>query len=129
VQQFWAHQSVPRIVVTIRKDGTVHSTLDGELFLAGPLGRDLVRELVGCIAEQHGGPIRLEVREGDRAVDVQEMIGEGFLPGENVAIAVILGERRAATDGHLDVVLEQIPGTTDVILFGTRSGTLVRGGT
>jgi hypothetical protein len=132
VQQFWAYQPVPHVVLTIGEDGSVDSTVDGELFLAGPLGRSLVGDLVGCVAEQHGGPICIEVRYGDSAIDVQEMIGEGFLPGENVAIAVIVGERRAAPDGHLDVVLERIlslPERTDVILFGTSSGTLVRGGT
>jgi hypothetical protein len=132
VQQSLAHQPVPHVVITIGEDGSIDSTLNGELFLAGPLGRDLVGELVGCIAEQHCGPIRLEMRDGDRAIDLQEMIGEGFLPGENVAIAVIVGERRVAPNGHLEVVVERIlslPERTDVILFGTSSGTLVYGGT
>jgi hypothetical protein len=132
VRQFWAYQPVPHVVLTIGEDGSVDSTVDGELFLTGPLGRDLVGVLVGCIAEQHGGPMRIEVRDGGRAIEVPELIGEGFLPGENVAIAVIVGERRAATDGHLDVVLERslsLAERTGVILFGTSSGTLVRGGT
>ncbi|MFM9920921.1 hypothetical protein [Lacisediminihabitans sp. H27-G8] len=132
MQQFSAHQSVPHVVIAIGEDGTIDSTLEGELFLPGSLGRNLVGELIAHIAEQDGGPIRLEMREGGRAADVQEMIGEGFLPGERVAIAVIVGERRAATNGRVYAVLETIPaphGTSDLILFGTSSGTLVRGGT
>ena len=132
MQQFSGHRSFPRVVVTVEDDGTVASTLDGELFIAGPLGRELVGHLVDCIAEQHGGPIRLEIREGGRLMHMQDLMGDGFLPGEGVAIALVLGERRAATDGHLHAVLETIPrpyDAGDLILFGTRSGTLVRGGT
>jgi hypothetical protein len=130
MQHFSTSPPLSRVVVTIGKDGTIDSTLDGQLFLAGPLGRDLVGHLIDCIAKQHGGPIRLEVREAGRVVELQELIGEGFIPGESVAIAVILGQRQAGADGRVYAALDGVPashGIDDVILFGASSGTLVRG--
>ena len=60
-----------------------------------------------------------------------ELTGGGFLPGENVAIAAVIRETRATADGRAHAVVEQMMaarGVTEVILFGTTSGTLVRGG-
>lgn len=122
---------LPRVVVTVGEDGAITATVDGKMFLAGPIGRDLVGHLIGCIAEQHGREIRLEVRESDRDVELLELVGEGFIPGENVAIAVVLRESRAASDGRAHAVVDRLAaprGITDVILFGATSGTLVRGG-
>ena len=122
---------LPRVVVAIGEDGTVTVTVDGEMFLAGPMGRDLVGHLIGCIAEQHGREIHREVREADRDIELLELAGEGFIPGENVAIAVVLRESRADRDGRAHAVVDRLAaprGITDVILFGTTSGTLVRGG-
>ena len=65
------------------------------------------------------------------ATQTVELTGGGFLPGENVAIAAVIRETRAAADGRAHAVLEQMiaaRGVTEVILFGTSSGTLVRGG-
>lgn len=122
---------LPRVVVTIGEDGTITATVDGKIFLAGPIGRDLAGHLIGCIAEQHGREIHREVREADRDIELLELAGEGFIPGENVAIAVVLRESRAASDGRAHAVVERLAaprGITDVILFGATSGTLVRGG-
>ena len=121
---------LPRVVIAIGEDGTITATVDGKMFLAGPIGRDLVGHLIDCIAEQHGGDIHLEVREADRAVELLELAGEGFIPGEDVAIAVVLREGRADRDGRAYAVVDRLAaprGTTDVILFGATSGTLVRG--
>ena len=122
---------LPSVVTTIGEDGTSTATVDGKMFLAGPIGRDLVGHLIGCIAEQHGREIHSEVREADRDVELLELVGEGFIPGENVAIAVVLRESRAASDGRAHAVVDRLAaprGITDVILFGATSGTLVRGG-
>ncbi len=119
---------LPRVVVTIGEDGTITATVDGKMFLAGPIGRDLVGHLLDCSAEQHGGEIYREVREADRGV---ELVGEGFIPGEDIVIAVVLRESRAASDGRAHAVVDRLAaprGITDVILFGATSGTLVRGG-
>ena len=122
---------LPRVVVTIGEDGTITATADGKMFLAGPIGRDLVGHLIGCIAEQHDWESHREIREADLDVELLELVGEGFIPGENVAIAVVLREGRADRDGRAHAVVDRLAaprGTTDVILFGTTSGTLVRGG-
>ena len=122
---------LPCVVTTIGEDGTITATVDGKMFLAGPIGRDLVGHLIGCIAEQHGREIHSEVREADRDVELLELVGEGFIPGENVAIAVVLREGRADRDGRAYAVVDRLAaprGNADVILFGATSGTLVRGG-
>ena len=122
---------LPRVVVTIGEDGTITATVDGQMFLTGPIGRDLVGHLIDCIAEHHGWEVHREVREANRAVELLELAGEGFIPGENVAIAVVLRESRAASDGRGHAVVDRLAaprGITDMILFGTTSGTLVRGG-
>lgn len=122
---------LPRVVVTIGEDGTITATVDGQMFLAGPICRDLVGHLIDCIAEQHGREIHLELREANRDVELLELVGEGFIPGENVAIAVVLRESRAASDGRAHAVVDRLAaprGITDVILFGATFGTLVRGG-
>ena len=124
-------KSVPRVVVTIGEDGTITATVDGKMSLAGPISRDLVGHLIDYIAEHHGGPICLEVREANRGVELLGLVGEGFIPGENVAIAVVLREGRADRDGRAHAVVDRLAaprGITDVILFGATSGTLVRGG-
>ena len=122
---------LPCVVVTIGEDGNITATVDGRMFLAGPIGRDLVGHLIDCIAEQHGGDIHLEVREANRDVELLELVGEGFIPGEDVAIAVVLRESRADRDGRAYAVVDRLAaprGITDMILFGATSGTLVRGG-
>ena len=122
---------LPRVIVTIGEDGNITATADGRMFLVGPIGPDLVRHLIGCIAEQHGWENHREIREVDLDVELLELVGEGFIPGENVAIAVVLRESRAASDGRGHAVVDRLAaprGITDVILFGTTSGTFVRGG-
>ena len=122
---------LPRVVVTIGEDGTITATVDGQTFLTGPIGRDLAGHRIDCVAEQYGWEIHREVHEADRDVELLELVGEGFIPGEKVAIAVVLRESRAASDGRAHAVVDRLAaprGITDVILFGTTSGTLVRGG-
>lgn len=132
MQQLLPANPLPRVLVEIEPGGTIIATVDGRMFLSGPIGRDLVGHLVDCIAEQHGGAIDLEVREASRRVELREILGEGFLAGEQVAIATVLRETRAGEDGNVYVMVH--PRTTrtgmvdDVILFGITSGTLVHGG-
>ena len=121
---------LPRVVVTIGEDRAITATVDGKMYLAGPIGRDLVGHLIDCIAEHHGWEVHREVREADRVVELLELAGEGFIPGEDVAIAVVLREGRADRDGRAYAVVDRLAaprGITDVILFGATSGTLVRG--
>jgi hypothetical protein len=109
-------------------NGTMTATVDGRMFLSGPIGRDLVGHLIDSIADQHGGRIDLEVREAGRTIQLRELVGDGFIPGEAVAIAVVLREGRAASDGRAYAVIDPLTapqGMSDVLLFGTTSGTLV----
>lgn len=60
-----------------------------------------------------------------------EFYGQGFVPGEDVAIAVIVSRTSAAGTGFARALMErgQLPGpVTDVLLFGEISGTIVRQG-
>jgi hypothetical protein len=85
---------------------------------------------------QRGGPRSLTTGHpvtgnAEPATLTVELTGGGFLPGENVAIAAVIRETRAEADGRAHAVVEQMMaarGVTEVILFGTTSGTLVRGG-
>jgi hypothetical protein len=161
MQPFSPPRDLPDVVVTIERDGTITATMDGIFFLGGPLGRELVLELVGCIAEQHCGPIQVRIRKsGDErcarvvsatsappsthrarltlpdAADTPPdahhvtLTGDGFIPGESVAIATIVREQQATANGRAEAVLDTalVPGgAIDIILFGATSGTLVRG--
>ena len=63
-----------------------------------------------------------------------EVTGDGFVPGEDIAIAVIVshtdatgtGAARALLDRrHLDAVLPETDGASEVVLYGRISGTTV----
>jgi hypothetical protein len=58
-------EQLPQAVITIGGDGTITATVDGEMFLAGPIDRDLIGHVTASVAEQHGGPIWVEIREPD----------------------------------------------------------------
>ncbi len=56
------------------------------------------------------------------------IVGQGFLPGEQVCIAVVVATREADADGRADLplptpLLERLPST--LVLLGRTSGTLV----
>lgn len=63
-----------------------------------------------------------------------EVTGDGFVPGEDIAVAVIVshtdatgtGAARALLDRrHLDAVLPETDGASEVVLYGRISGTTV----
>ncbi len=156
-------EQLAQVVITIGDDRTITATVDGEIFLAGPIDQALIGHVIAAIAEQHGGSVHVEIREpaGTNHTDIitpprptppddnahthapldtpaikpapelLELTGEGFIPGEDVAIAVILRHSSARADSRARGVVDrrETPGgITDVILFGTISGTLIRGG-
>lgn len=65
------------------------------------------------------------------AAELVELRGEGFVPGEDVAIAVVIAHGDAAPDGTMRGLVEarQLAGssTREVILLGRVSGTLTIG--
>lgn len=58
-------EQLAQVVITIGEDRTITATVDGEMFLAGPISRDLIGHVIASIAEQHGGPVHVEIREPD----------------------------------------------------------------
>ncbi|WP_223881190.1 hypothetical protein [Nesterenkonia ebinurensis] len=69
---------------------------------------------------------------GKHAPDLVEVTGEGFVPGEDVAVAVIVSHIGATGTGHARALLDTAQfksalreGTGEVILFGRVSGTTV----
>lgn len=66
-----------------------------------------------------------------RRPDLVEVTGEGFVPGEDVAVAVIISHTDAASTGHARMLLDRgrlrsllSDGGGEVVLFGRVSGTV-----
>ncbi|CUR58151.1 conserved hypothetical protein [metagenome] len=143
---------MPLVEVTIDKEGFLSVQLDREPYSAdGTLQRDDLKGVLEDIAADLGTPIRVEVHEADdstftdimtpdrpklRAVrpataSIGEVTGDGFLPNEDVAIAVVVAHQVASTDGTARLrlppaLLEAHPGL--VILMGQKSGTVMVSG-
>jgi hypothetical protein len=119
----------------------------------GPVDRRGLGAVLASIAEQVGGPVRVEVREtdGSRYADILQphtpependdepaqataedgptLRGGGFLPGESVLVAVVATSIAADADGTVRLLVSpRAPRRVDeLILFGTGSGTIARG--
>lgn len=151
---------LPHVVMTIAADGTMTVTVDGVVHepeaFAPPWRRDDFAQVLDQLTEQHRTPVRVEVREVDGSVftDIitpgkprptpapepvapvavaRELVvhGEGFVPGEDVAIAVVIGRSDASPDGTARALLssDQLAAspTREVILLGRVSGVLTIG--
>ena len=118
----------------------------------GPVGRDELGAVLARIAEQVGGPVRVEVREpdGSRYADILQprppepkpddghennepdtgplLRGEGFLADETVLVAVVVATTQAHPDGIASLVDLPLPAGTagEVILLGGASGRIVQ---
>jgi hypothetical protein len=128
---------------------------------APPWRREDFARVLDQVTEQHRSPVRVEVREADgttftdiitpstrhrprpdaepapqpparRAMpELVTLTGDGFVPGEDVAIAVVIAHGDAAPDGTMRGLLtaeqaESSP-TREVVLLGRVSGTLTIG--
>lgn len=78
--------------------------------------------------DERGTPIKSRTRRGPELVEVT---GEGFVPGEDVAAAVIVSHTDATHTGHARALLDRgrlrslLPdGGGEVMLFGRISGTI-----
>lgn len=146
---------LPQVIVTINDAGHARITADR---IARPnindpdepVDRRDLGTVLARIAEQAGGPVRVEVREADgsRYADILQpqpepddppgphdatspvpvvLEGEGFLPGEPVLVAVVATTVLADHDGTVRLPsLPRIPGDVgELILFGANSGTIL----
>lgn len=118
----------------------------------GPIGRDELGAVLASIAEQIGGPVRVEIREpdGSRYADILAprtpqfrpdaehqsnesdegplLQGEGFLPSETVLVAVVITTTQAQPDGTASLTALRLPARSggEIILFGGASGRIVQ---
>lgn len=146
---------LPQVVVTVDDTGRARIAVEHIDRRAidcpdGPISRDELGTVLARIAEQVGGPVRVEVREPDgaRYADILQprppepkpdtepkepdagplLRGEGFLPDETVLVAVVVVTVQAQVDGTASVTA--LPGQArsdrEVILFGGASGHVVQ---
>ena len=150
---------LPHVVMQVAGDGTMTVTVDGAPHLpepfAPPWRRDSFAAVLDRLTDQRRSPVRVEVREADgtvftdiitpsrrRAVPeppgrpaapapLPVLYGDGFVPGEDVAIAVVIAHGDAAPDGTMRGLIEaaQLAASParEVILLGRVSGTFTIG--
>jgi ribosomal protein L39E len=148
--------SIPLVVLTVHRNGTITVTKDGTVLpppAHSMWRRSSLPEIIEQASERRTVPVWVEVRESDgtsftdlfpaqpqhheeppaskprhAAPDPQlaEVHAEGFIPGEDIAIAPITGHIDAAKDGTARAFLDpaEHPGVTEVVLVGRVSGTL-----
>ncbi|WP_208321911.1 hypothetical protein [Paramicrobacterium chengjingii] len=152
--------SIPLVVLEVDADGAVTVTIDGTpLFpepLAGPWLRSSFAQIIDRATNDRTVPARIEVRENDgtnftdiiapqrRPAQPPEpspqqasppqllhtVTSDGFLPGEDIAVAVITGHTDASHTGTARALFDPAQltadasvGTVEVMLFGRISGT------
>lgn len=150
---------LPHVVMQVAGDGTMTVTVDGAPHLpepfAPPWRRDSFAAVLDRLTDQRRSPVRVEVREADgtvftdiitpsrrRAVPeppgrpaapapLPVLYGDGFVPGEDVAIAVVIAHGDAAPDGTMRGLIEaaQLAASParEVILLGRVSGAVTIG--
>lgn len=143
---------LPLVQVTIDNKGRLDVVADRAPYDAdGPLTRNDLRRVLDKITRELGSPVRVEVHEPDGSVftdivtaDPQrdkpprvvpstvtsspnEVAGDGFVPDEEVAVAVVVAHQVAHADGTARLrlpaaLLANRPGV--VVLLGRTSGTI-----
>ncbi|MBY6062600.1 hypothetical protein KUV70_14210 [Microbacterium esteraromaticum] len=151
---------LPHLVVRVDANDRISVDLDGGAVTGEPVGRHALGGLIDEILRRRKVPVRVEIIEHDGTTytDVltppapesdpaptataepaaarelpllYEATGDGFVPGEDVALAVILRHSSSDGDGHVRHMIEdrELPEGGEVVLFGRISGTthVVRG--
>ena len=154
--------SIPLVVLDVREDGTVTVTVDGKRLdpdpFAPPWRRSSFGQIIDRATNDRTTPARVEVREAD-GTTVTDIVaarrrrsrpepepepaaqagpvfhtveGKGFVPGEDVAVAVVTGHTDAAHSGTARALIDPAGNGADrtdevieVILFGRVSGTTI----
>ena len=151
--------ALPHVVITVTENGALNVTVDGTPFPSPSAGSEWTRgtfgPLLDAVTHDRTVAVRIEVREVDgtvftdiitpsrrRAVPeppgrpaapapLPVLYGDGFVPGEDVAIAVVIAHGDAAPDGTMRGLIEaaQLAAspTREVILLGRVSGTVTIG--
>lgn len=153
--------SIPLIVLDVHEDGTVTVTVDGKPLdpdpVAGPWRRSSFGQIIDHATNDRTIPARVEVRESDgttftdiiaprrrrpslphpapeqAALPVFHTVtGDGFVPGEDVAVAVVTGHTDAAGTGTARALIDPAHlgpdtsgGVVEVLLVGRISGTTI----
>lgn len=151
---------LPHAVFTVHDDGTMTVTVDGAPHepepSVPPWRRESFPAIVDALTDQRRIPIRVEIHETDgaaftdiitparrphaapqsepprrAALALVTVRGGGFVPGEDVAVAVVVAHSDAAPDGTarglLTPDLLAASPTGEVILLGRVSGALTVG--
>lgn len=154
--------SIPLVVLDVHADGTVAVTVDGKPLepdpFAPPWRRSSFGQIIDRATNDRTTAARVEVRESD-GTSFTDIIaprrrrapqpkpeaekpaplpvlfiveGDGFVPGEDVAVAVITGHTDAAGTGAARALVDAAQlgpdaagEVTEVLLFGRISGTTI----
>ncbi len=145
---------LPQILLEAVNADTLIVTVNGDRLSATPIRRDEITATVTELVARLASPTRVEVRELDGSVhadiltppaseprspftppettpsgavpQLRECTGDGFVPGEDVALALILRHTSAGPTGTARALIdrdEQPSITGEVILLGRISGT------
>lgn len=141
---------LPQIIAEVVSEAHIVLTVNGQRIPAAPTSRGELGRAIGELVTRLDSPTRVEVREldGSAWADIitpvtppspappappsaprpvlLELVADGFIPGEDVAIALVLRHASAAGDGTARAVLdraEQAPVAGEVVLLGRISGT------
>lgn len=153
--------SIPLIVLDVHENGTVAVTVDGKPLdpdpAVGPWRRSSFGQIIDRVTNERTIPARFEVREADgttftdiiaprrrrpsRPEPAPEQAalpvfhtatGDGFVPGEDVAVAVITGHTDASGTGSARALIDPARlgpdasgGVVEVLLVGRISGTTI----
>ena len=150
---------LPLVQIRIGQEGLLDVTVDHEPYDAGgPLTREDLHHLLGRIAWDLASPVKVEIHELDESIFTDfitpepqsltqsqktmpasdsvlvlpgEVTGRGFLPDEQVAVAVVVAHQVANADGTARLrlpaaLLAGRPGV--VILVGQSSGIIAISG-
>lgn len=155
-QQVVVPAVLPQILLEAVNADTLVLTVNGNRLAATPIHRDEITTTVTELVARLGSPTRVEVREMDGSVHADiltppapesrspfappedgapapvavpsplEFTADGFVPGEDVALALILRHSSAGPTGTARALVDrgEAPGVTgEVILLGRISGT------
>lgn len=144
---------LPQILLEALNADTLVVTVNGNKLAATPIRRDEISATVTELVARLGSPTRVEVRELDGSVHADiltppaprssfappehlpltpvppslwEFAADGFIPGEDVALALIIRHASADATGHARTLLERsehLVMAGEIVLLGRISGT------